>query len=233
MTTHKSLAVTIDTDHDGQIVTINYKTLPKDSWDQSGPLDIPAEWIDRVERKGGSLIVHLINYASTPLVADGTDRWTLPLSWKKRAVAAEDDITALIRASQGRKPRPFVVPLPVGKTREKTLQAHKRIRGAIAFGGVILKDGVVYAAGQAIPAESAKATVDAGAAAQSKVGAGRVIGGAVLAGPVGALVGAAAKKSTGELFLTVEGDDGRTAIGVGPSKDSSTATTLANAINAA
>ncbi|MGP9725439.1 hypothetical protein ACT3SZ_15620 [Corynebacterium sp. AOP40-9SA-29] len=233
MTTHKSLTTIIDTDHQAGTVTIHNRTLIKDAWDQASPITIPGEWIDRVEQKGGNLTVHLINHANTPLPGDGADRWILPLSRKKRAVEAEQDINTLLAATHGRQQRPFSVPQPLGKTREKTLAAQKRIPGAVAFGGLILVDGVVYAAGQAIPARDAKATVDAGAAAQSKVGAGRVVGGAILAGPVGALIGAAAKKSTGELFITVESTDGRVAIGSGPSKESSSATTLANAINAA
>lgn len=233
MTTHKALATIIDTDHQAGTVTIHNRTLVKDAWDQASPITIPGEWIDRVEQKGGNLTVHLINHANTPLPADGADRWVLPLSRKKRAVEAEQDINAVLETTRGREQRPFSVPQPLGKTREKTLAAHRRIPGAVAFGGVILVDGMVYVAGQGIPARDAKATVDASAAAQSKVGAGRVIGGAILAGPVGALIGAAAKKSTGELFVTIESADGRVAIGSGPSKESAAAITLANAINAA
>lgn len=54
----------------------------------------------------------------------------------------------------------------------------------------------------------AKATVEAGASARSRMTATRVIGGAAILGPLGAILGGLAKKDESKVFLIVEMRDG-------------------------
>lgn len=54
----------------------------------------------------------------------------------------------------------------------------------------------------------AKATVEAGASARTRMTATRVIGGAAILGPLGAILGGLAKKDESKVFLIVEMKDG-------------------------
>ena len=54
----------------------------------------------------------------------------------------------------------------------------------------------------------AKATVEAGASARARMTATRVIGGAAILGPLGAILGGLAKKDESKVFLIVEMKDG-------------------------
>lgn len=56
--------------------------------------------------------------------------------------------------------------------------------------------------------KGARATVEAGAAARSRMTATRVIGGAAILGPLGAILGGLAKKDESKVFLIVEMQDG-------------------------
>lgn len=62
-------------------------------------------------------------------------------------------------------------------------------------------------AGKQWPVAGCNAQVDSGAAIQSRVTATRVAAGAVVAGPVGALVGALAKKDRSRVYLAVTTPD--------------------------
>ncbi|WP_032384701.1 hypothetical protein [Rhodococcoides fascians] len=54
----------------------------------------------------------------------------------------------------------------------------------------------------------AKATVEAGASARTRMTATRVLGGAAVLGPLGAIIGGLAKKDESKVFLIVEMRDG-------------------------
>lgn len=56
--------------------------------------------------------------------------------------------------------------------------------------------------------KGAKASVEAGAAARSRMTATRVIGGAAILGPLGAILGGLAKKDESKVFLIIEMSDG-------------------------
>lgn len=74
--------------------------------------------------------------------------------------------------------------------------------------GLLVKDGLVEPRGAAIPMVGATAEVSVGAP-QSRTTATRVALGTVIAPGLGTLVGAMAKKSSDQLFVTVTGADGR------------------------
>ncbi|OLT51170.1 hypothetical protein BJF89_08635 [Corynebacterium sp. CNJ-954] len=231
---YKAMAAKYTVDPQG--MTLHYSTGATNGtgYDNEGQeMTLPAEWIERAEQVSGVVYLYLVNHGSTPGVP-GLDLWTLAVG-KKKAVALADDLnkTAQMASAAGLS-RPFVVPRPKPKRlAEITALQRKKHPIAISFGGMLLLDGTVYYGGYAIPAAGASASIDSGAAGQSKVGVGRVLGGAVLAGPAGALIGAAAKKNTGELYITVTGEGGQTLITSGPIQDSGNATALANAIGAA
>lgn len=54
----------------------------------------------------------------------------------------------------------------------------------------------------------ARASVEAGASARSRITATRVIGGAAILGPLGAILGGLAKKDESKVFLIIEMGDG-------------------------
>lgn len=78
----------------------------------------------------------------------------------------------------------------------------------IKFGGMKIADNYIAYEGKRYPRAGAKATMDTGAAAQKRMTATRVVGGAVILGPLGAILGGLAKKRTGMIFLTVDLPDG-------------------------
>lgn len=76
----------------------------------------------------------------------------------------------------------------------------------------------------------ARATIDAGQIGK-KMTATRVIGGGVLFGPVGALIGGMAKKSTGDAFLNIELGDGRLIVEPVKKKEMKKANEFAQQVN--
>ena len=78
----------------------------------------------------------------------------------------------------------------------------------VKFGGMKVADNYIEYEGKRYPRAGAKAVMDTGAAAQKRITATRVVGGAVVLGPLGALLGGVAKKRTGMIFLTVDLPDG-------------------------
>lgn len=105
--------------------------------------------------------------------------------------------------------------------------------GAVKFGDLILDGSTIYCAGEAVALGRARAEILDADAARSRVTATRVVAGAVLAGPVGALIGGMAKKSTGRVYVVVTCDDGRILSGDAPSKAMGSASELVTKINMA
>lgn len=105
--------------------------------------------------------------------------------------------------------------------------------GAVKFGDLILDGDTLYCNGEAIALRGAHAELMDADAARSRVTATRVAAGAIVAGPVGALIGGLAKKSTGRVYVMVTSDDGRVLSGDGASKESGKAAELVARINAA
>lgn len=81
------------------------------------------------------------------------------------------------------------------------------------------------------PREGARATLETGAGESSRITATRVATGAVLAGPVGAIIGAMAKKDTTKIHVIVELADGTVLMTEGPRKQMKKAVALVNEIN--
>ena len=109
---------------------------------------------------------------------------------------------------------------------EESERAQRHTFGDITITG----EGVLTYKGHEFPTHGARATVDQGGVKQ-KVGAGRVVGGAVLAGPVGAVIGGMAKKSKGDISLEVQLADGRVLVATGPVKSLEKAQDVASRIN--
>lgn len=234
--TYKRLGSHYTVDHDALTVTFNKFSTTSARYDISGQeLVIPAEWIDHVESKKAMALFFLVNHGSMPIPSSSSPDLWAPVTSKKTAQEMAEDISVTAVRARAQYParRPFVVPQPDSVKLAQVQKARsKEFPAAVQFGTMMLLDGVVYYGGYALPASGSTASIDAGAAGQSQVGAGRVIGGALLAGPVGALVGAAAKKNTGSIYVTVQSEDGQSIVAAGPSKESGAAMALVNAINA-
>lgn len=96
---------------------------------------------------------------------------------------------------------------PAGQKRPHTAPA-ALTDTVIKFGGMKIADNYIAYEGKRYPRAGAKAIIDTGAAAQKRMTATRVVGGAVILGPLGAILGGLAKKRTGMIFLTVDLPDG-------------------------
>ena len=105
--------------------------------------------------------------------------------------------------------------------------------GATGFGDLVLDGNTIYCQGQAVPLGRARAELVDGDAARSRMTATRIAAGAVIAGPVGALIGGLAKKQTGRIYVLVTTDDGRVLSGDGPGKETGKAASFVAKVNAA
>lgn len=101
------------------------------------------------------------------------------------------------------------------------------------FGSVTIDHRAIFCEGQSVPIGEATAEVVSADAARTRVTATRVVGGAVLFGPLGALVGGMAKKNVGQVFILVTAEDGRVLSGSGRAKDAGKAAELVARINMA
>lgn len=90
----------------------------------------------------------------------------------------------------------------------KMVDAMEAFEPTLRFGSVKMKGRTVTYKGDEYDLEGARALVDSGQLGK-RMTATRVIGGGVIFGPVGALIGGMAKKSTGDAFLNIELADGR------------------------
>lgn len=105
--------------------------------------------------------------------------------------------------------------------------------GSVKFGDLVLDGRTIYSDGQAAPVDQARAEVVDADAARSRLTATRLAAGALVAGPLGAIVGGLARKSTGRIYVMVTTDDGRVLSGEGPSKEAGKAAEISARINAA
>jgi len=96
---------------------------------------------------------------------------------------------------------------PAGQKRPHTAPA-ALTDTVVKFGGMKIADNYIAYEGKRYPRAGAKAIMDTGAAAQKRMTATRVVGGALVLGPLGAILGGLAKKRTGMIFLTVDLPDG-------------------------
>lgn len=101
------------------------------------------------------------------------------------------------------------------------------------FGSVTIDHRAVFCEGQSVPVKEATAEVVTADAARSRVTATRVVTGAVLFGPAGAVIGGLAKKNVGQIFILITTEDGRILSGAGKAKDAGKAAALAARINMA
>ena len=85
--------------------------------------------------------------------------------------------------------------------------------------------------GTKYPLTGATATIEASLTQGSHTTAGRVIAGTLLAGPIGPIVGAVAKKSDAHLYVTVTLTDGTQVQGTFPAKQEAKARELVDNIN--
>lgn len=98
---------------------------------------------------------------------------------------------------------------PAGQsTFGKMVDAMEAFEPTLRFGSVKMKGRTVTYKGDEYDLKGARALVDSGQLGK-RMTATRVIGGGVIFGPVGALIGGMAKKSTGDAFLNIELADGR------------------------
>ncbi|MBB1023336.1 MULTISPECIES: hypothetical protein [unclassified Dietzia] len=100
------------------------------------------------------------------------------------------------------------------------------------FGDIVLDEHAIYFQGRACRLEGSHAELVDANAARSRVTATRVAAGAVIAGPVGALVGGMAKKKTGEVYVMVTASDGRVLSASGKGSDLAKAAEIVAKINA-
>ena len=104
---------------------------------------------------------------------------------------------------------------------------------AAQFDSLVVDDRVVFCEGQSAPLSGAKAEIVDADTARTRMTATRVLGGAVLFGPLGALVGGMAKKNVGQVYVLVTTEDGRMFSASAKSKETGKAAELVSRINAA
>lgn len=85
----------------------------------------------------------------------------------------------------------------------------------------------------AYPVKGARATVETAASAKTRMTATRVVGGAIVLGPLGALLGGMAKKDESKIFLVVEMADGTVITDRAQARHETTARRFAGAVNTA
>lgn len=101
----------------------------------------------------------------------------------------------------------------------------------VEFGDIFVTADSIWYDGETYPRAGAKATIDTGAAARTRVSGGRVLGGALLFGAAGAIVGSSAKKDDGLLFMTIELPDGLSMITSASAKKHREATCFVREVN--
>lgn len=101
------------------------------------------------------------------------------------------------------------------------------------FGSLRIGNGLLWdASGESYSLVGAKAAIETGDAMRTRVTATRVLGGAVLAGGIGALVGGMAKKTVGRVHLIVTLPDGTALSAEGNAKQLAEMHSFAALINA-
>jgi|GEM_PF-6493564 len=104
---------------------------------------------------------------------------------------------------------------------------------SLAFGFFVLEGETLTHQKVAYPVRGARATVESAASAKSRMTATRVVGGAVVLGPLGAILGGMAKKDKSKIFLVVEMADGTVFTDQAQARHEATARRFAGAINTA
>lgn len=122
--------------------------------------------------------------------------------------------------------------------KEMRARAQENARFQSLFEGHFIQDGELrlpperLAKGERLPIGGASASVEDGADTNrptlTRVGAG-----AIIAGPLGAIVGGLVRKDTSRIYVTVEFPDGRAVVIDAPRKDSAKAREFAAKVNAA
>lgn len=103
---------------------------------------------------------------------------------------------------------------------------------AIKDGGLLLPPTTVGKFGELVPIGGATAVVESGDV-QSRSTLTRVAAGALLAGPIGAIVGGMFKKDPSRVYVVVTLADGRCVVADAPKKEVAKAAAFASKVNAA
>ena len=101
-----------------------------------------------------------------------------------------------------------------------------------SLGNQVAADGTLIIGGEKNTAKGANAYFENGANVGSRVTATRVVAGAVLLGPLGAVLGGIAKKDRNKLYVIVECADGTVLSTDLPAKDETKVREFVNKINA-
>lgn len=115
--------------------------------------------------------------------------------------------------------------------------AKKHVQFDAMFGDVSLVSGMVSLHSdprfKKRSVSGATAAWEQGADAGSRTTLTRVAAGAIIAGPVGAIVGGMFKKDRTKVYVTIEWPDGAVIVGEGPAKDESKARTFVEKVKGA
>ncbi|MCJ0906225.1 hypothetical protein [Rhodococcus sp. ARC_M6] len=108
-----------------------------------------------------------------------------------------------------------------------------KLEPKLAFGFFTLQGKSLTHQAVTYPVKGARATVESAASAKTRMTATRVVGGAIVLGPLGALLGGMAKKDQSKIFLIVEMADGTVITDRAQARHEAVARRFAGAINTA
>ncbi|WKD60881.1 hypothetical protein CCICO_04220 [Corynebacterium ciconiae DSM 44920] len=201
--------------HEDSTVTIYRKTMKKKT-------TIPAEYIVGYELHKRSVMFH-------DLLALDLDHPSFfkckPTEWpsdlyhiavkKKQFEQLRDELHSVLDRTRGVERRPYKIAPRADLIAKSVAKRDAKGKDVIEFGELLVTDEYVYHQGVREPVDGVTARIETEESLQGRMSAGRVVGGAILLGPVGALLGGMARKSDKRVYLSIQLPEGGELVAAG------------------
>lgn len=207
----------------GRNTTINEhdSTITLDGKQLLAPTTVPGEYITSYDIHkhtaiGSRVIVlHLDHPSFVPGIAGKwpEDPYVFPVK-KKQADDLTQALDAMIARTSGHK-RPYSVAPRQGDAAKAAINNNVGFKNVTWFGDIAFDDSYLYHQAIRTPISEVKAKIESEDVLRGQMSAGRVVGGYVLLGPVGALLGGMAKKNKKRIYLTISFSDGTAVVTAG------------------
>lgn len=207
----------------GRSTTVNVhdSTITLDGKQLLAPTTVPGEYISSYDVHkhtaiGSRVIVlHLDHPSFVPGIAGKwpEDPYVFPVK-KKQADDLTQDLDTMIARTSGHK-RPYSVAPRQGDAAKAAINNNIGSKNVTWFGDIAFDDSYVYHQAIRTPISEVKAKIESEDVLRGRMSAGRVVGGYVLLGPVGALLGGMAKKDKKRIYLTISFSDGTSVVTAG------------------